>query len=244
MAAASVACASSANDSAHAEDPWFRGRLAFRPSAIDAAADRAAPGLAPVFAGRDNAAVVYAPPSARPEGAPLLVVLHGAGGDATRMISSFTAAADETGVIVVAPKSVGVTWDSMTGAIGPDIENIDRVLTQVARSYRIDPARIAIGGFSDGASYALAVGRLNGTLFRNIVAISPGVLLPVTSRGTPRIFISHGTGDAVLSIGRASRAFVPELQRQGFNVDYHEFDGPHTIPPDIARLAVKWVAEN
>jgi len=23
-------------------------------------------------------------------------------------------------------------------------------------------------------------------------------------------------------------------------VTYHEFDGPHTIPPDIAREAVEW----
>jgi phospholipase/carboxylesterase len=201
-------------------------------------------GLAPVFSGKPEDALVYAPAAATAVGAPLFVLLHGAGGNTSRILNAFTQLADSTGMIVVAPKSVGATWDSMTGAIGPDVENIDRVLNEVTRQYRIDPTRLSIGGFSDGASYALALGRLNGTLFRNIVAFSPGILLPVTSRGTPGIFISHGTADAILSIDRASRAFVPELKRQGFSVDYHEFEGPHTIPPEIARLGVKWMLEN
>jgi hypothetical protein len=35
---------------------------------------------------------------------------------------------------------------------------------------------------------------------------------------------------------------VPLLQRERYDVDYHEFDGPHAVPPSIARDAVTWMA--
>ena len=54
------------------------------------------------------------------------------------------------------------------------------------------------------------------------------------------ISCAHGTHDAVLPIDRCSRRLVPELRRAGYEVEYEEFDGPHTVPPAIARAAVRW----
>jgi predicted esterase len=34
---------------------------------------------------------------------------------------------------------------------------------------------------------------------------------------------------------------VPVLQRAGYDVRYREFDGPHTVPADVAREAVEWL---
>ena len=118
------------------------------------------------------------------------------------------------------------------------------MLNRVARADNIDPTRISSAGFSDGATYALALGRLNGTLFRNIVSFSPGVLIPISPRGVPPIFISHGTRDEILPIDRTSRRFVPELERTGYKVEYHEFDGLHSVPPEIVALAMLWNAEH
>ena len=59
--------------------------------------------------------------------------------------------------------------------------------------------------------------------------------------GTPRIFISHGTKDQILPIDQCSRRLVPILHQSSYDVQYHEFDGPHTVPPDIARQAVDWL---
>jgi hypothetical protein len=33
-----------------------------------------------------------------------------------------------------------------------------------------------------------------------------------------------------------------QLERAGYAVQYREFDGPHTVPPAIAREAVAWFA--
>ena len=56
----------------------------------------------------------------------------------------------------------------------------------------------------------------------------------------PHIFLSHGTRDKVLPIDRTSRTIVPELERRGYDVRYREFEGPHTIPADLARDAFRW----
>lgn len=107
----------------------------------------------------------------------------------------------------------------------------------------MDPARLAITGFSDGASYALSLGLTNGDLFSRVLAFSPGFAAPADRQGAPRIFISHGTADAVLPIDRCSRRIVPRLEQAGYDVTYVEFDGPHTVPPEIQRAAVDWLAQ-
>src|SRR5438309_1856117 len=58
--------------------------------------------------------------------------------------------------------------------------------------------------------------------------------------GRPPIFISHGTADEILDIDQSSRVFVPALRRQGYRVQFRQFDGPHTIPPEVAKEAFRW----
>jgi predicted esterase len=41
-------------------------------------------------------------------------------------------------------------------------------LSFVFDAYPVDPERIAVSGFSDGASYALSLGLINGTLFSQV----------------------------------------------------------------------------
>jgi phospholipase/carboxylesterase len=112
----------------------------------------------------------------------------------------------------------------------------------VFETVSVDPARIAVGGFSDGATYALSLGLVNGDLFRRVVAFSPGFIVGATPQGKPQFFISHGTADQILPIDRCSRVIAPQLQRRGYDVTFKEFDGGHQVPPDIAAEAMRWVA--
>jgi phospholipase/carboxylesterase len=104
----------------------------------------------------------------------------------------------------------------------------------------VDPGRLAVGGFSDGASYALSLGVDNGDLFSHVLAFSPGFMAPTRRAGSPRFFVSHGTRDGVLPIERCSRRIVPQLERMGYEVTYREFEGGHTVLPEIALEAVGW----
>ena len=84
------------------------------------------------------------------------------------------------------------------------------------------------------------MGITNGDLFTHVIAFSPGFLAPAGHTGSRWIFLSHGTDDGGLPIGRSSRRIVPELKRGGYDVFYREFDGGHTILPEIASEAVSW----
>jgi phospholipase/carboxylesterase len=169
--------------------------------------------------------------------APLVVLLHGAGGDARTTLDLLRRLADTTGIILLAPTSREYTWDVIVGGYGPDVEAIDRVLEETFSRYAVDLTRLAVGGFSDGASYALSLGINNGDLFTDVLAFSPGFMAPSVSVGTPRFFVSHGKRDRVLPIERCSRRIVPQLERAGYGVMYREFDGGHTVPSEIALEA-------
>jgi predicted esterase len=119
---------------------------------------------------------------------------------------------------------------------------IDRALQQTFERCAVDPERIAVEGFSDGASYALGLGLPNGDLFRRVMAFSPGMVPASESpdTGKPRMFVSHGRQDPVLNIDRSSRVLVKGLKGDGFDVTFVEFDGVHTLPPEILSQAMDW----
>jgi phospholipase/carboxylesterase len=217
------------------------GRLRARPSAVKEASPKGLRGLN-LESGRDGLLYVPRGHSAdRPS--PFALMLHGAGGDAQHGLSLLQSFADESGLLLLAPDSRGRTWDVIIDRYGPDVGYIERALEQTFSRYAIDPKRIAVGGFSDGASYALSLGVTNGDLFTHVIAFSPGFMAPAGQHGQPRLFISHGTRDRVLPIERCSRRIVPQVQGAGYEVSYREFDGAHTVPAEIARAARDWFVE-
>jgi phospholipase/carboxylesterase len=188
---------------------------------------------------------LYVPAGYRAENpAPLVLLLHGAGEDARDGLAQLRGQADEAGIVLLACSSRGPTWDLILnrGHYGPDIAAIDLALGDAFSRCAIDPERVGVGGYSDGASYALALGLANGDLFLHVLAFSPGFLAPTGQTGSPRVFVSHGTRDGWLPIDSCSRRIVPRLERAGYKVRYREFEGGHVVPPAIAREAACWFA--
>jgi phospholipase/carboxylesterase len=210
------------------------------PTAVPSAAPgRKAPdAVGQLGLGGERDAVLAVPPGRDP--APLLVMLHGAGGTGRRAARIILPLAEACGCVVLAPDSRGATWDAITGGFGPDVRFLERALGQALARRAVDPTRIAAAGFSDGATYALALGRANGDLFSHLIAFSPGFLVPVRATGTPRIFVSHGRQDRILPIDSCSRRLVPVLRRARYDVRYREFDGQHEVPAPVARDALEW----
>jgi phospholipase/carboxylesterase len=98
------------------------------------------------------------------------------------------------------------------------------------------------GGFSDGATYAVSLGLINGDLFRRVAAFSPGFVVNSRARGKPRVFLSHGTNDDILPIDRCGRVVAAGLRKRGYDVTFREFNGGHEVPAAIATEAMAWLA--
>ncbi|MDQ3799711.1 MAG: phospholipase [Acidobacteriota bacterium] len=219
---------------------YGEGELYSRPS--NAVKSAARHGLHSLPLEKNREVLIYVPQSYRPEKpSAFALMLHGAGGNAEHGINLLRHLADETGIIIAAPKSQRATWDVIVSDYGVDVGFIDRALEYCFERYAVDSSRLAVGGFSDGASYALSLGITNGRLFSHIIAFSPGFMVSARQSGEPRIYISHGTEDRVLPIDRCSRRLAPQLKRAGYEVIYREFNGPHTIPPDIASESAQWL---
>jgi phospholipase/carboxylesterase len=174
---------------------------------------------------------------------PLLVLFHGAG-QRKELFDVLFPIADDLGIALLTIDSRGPTWDGIRDRFGPDVAVIDAALRQTFDRVAIDPRRLAIGGFSDGASYALGLGVMNGDLFTHIVAFSPGFIAQsAPPAGHPRIFVAHGTDDQILPIDRTSRQLVPQLERDGYVVTYLEFPGGHRASSEIARAGLAWLVD-
>jgi phospholipase/carboxylesterase len=218
----------------------FEGILAFRPrmSRVSAIADA---GTRPIGLQNGRDGLLHVPPDLLPSAPiPLIVLLHGAGGRAAEALPIFRDCADRHSILVLAPDSRGNTWDVIQRrAYGPDVAFIEDALDRVSRDFPVDPARLAIAGFSDGASYALSLGLANPSLFSHILAFSPGFHVPHPATKAPRMFISHGAEDEVLPIERCGRRVARELSRSGYDVDYREFVGGHVVPAEMSEAACR-----
>ena len=215
-------------------------RLTARPGAASGSG-AAQPGLHPLGLRPDRDAFLYIPESsAKREKAPLIVSLHGANRNADRGIELLRSLSDEHGFLLLAPASEDGTWDAILGSYNADPDFINRSLARTFELSKVDPARIAMAGFSDGATYSLSIGLANGDLFSAVFGFSPGFIVPGERAGMPPVFISHGTLDPVLPIEVCSRRIVPGLKRLGYRVTYREFEGKHTLPPEVASEAMRW----
>ena len=171
--------------------------------------------------------------------APLLVWLHGAGGQGN-ISPNLAALADEFGVIVLAPDSREWTWGAILGRWGPDLDFLQLAMKQTVSRHAVDRERLWLGGFSDGGSFSLSLGISYGDIFRKVFAGAPGVMQPIEANGKPPIFLAHGRQDQTMPIDETSRKFLPRLKALNYDVTYREYEGRHTLPPEVLREAFEW----
>lgn len=191
-----------------------------------------------------NGAFAYRPANAAPGPLPLLVLLHGSDGKARQFLKLFRPFADRHGYALVALQSADWDWDigaavaaamraGKAGKVAPefgrDPARIDAVLQAYFATNAVDPRRVALVGFSDGAAYALSLGLANPELFPAVVAMSPGfVRLPPAFGAGQRVFIAHGRGDRVIPFATGQQ-MAEVLGRTSLTVRFHAFDGDHVI---------------
>jgi polyhydroxybutyrate depolymerase len=139
---------------------------------------------------------------------PLVIVLHGYTGTAESMVTltGFTVKSDKEGFIVVYPQGLVQRWNVGFGSLKfdtDDVSFIDELINRLEQKYAIDPNRIYVTGFSNGAMMAYLFG---AALSNKIAAIAPvaGSIGAITNNVLERIpepsqpvsvIVFHGTAD-------------------------------------------------
>jgi phospholipase/carboxylesterase len=132
------------------------------------------------------------------------------------------------------------------GTFGPTFARASGWLEDLAAETGILPERTVLGGFSQGAVMAHALGLGTGRPRpAGIVALSGFIPVvegfePDLSPPLPPVAIGHGTLDPVISVefGRRARAILEEA---GADVLYRESPIPHTIDPRFLDELRGWV---
>jgi phospholipase/carboxylesterase len=197
------------------------------------------------------------PARGAPEGA--LVLLHGRGADEQDLFGFLDILDPERRLVGVTPGGPlflppgGRHWYIVPRVGFPDPETfaasyglLDGFLDAVATAAGVPPERTILGGFSQGAvmAYALGLGR-GRPMPSGIVALS-GFIPSVTGweadlerPGLP-IWIAHGRNDPVISVQFAREA-RERLEGAGLGVTYHETEAGHHVDPRVLAELPGWV---
>ena len=143
---------------------------------------------------------------AAPQGAPVIVALHGGGGSAGQFAraSGLSRPANRAGYAVIYPEGTGrlATWNGgyCCGAAQrkgvDDAAFLDRVLADAARRFGLDAGRLYLTGMSNGAIMAETYAALRSSRVRAVAGVAgtmdAGTFRPASP--VPLLHI-HGTAD-------------------------------------------------
>lgn len=201
-------------------------------------------GLSVPISSPSTEAFLYVPTGYTPATpAPLLLMFHAENQTAFSAVSLFQSHADAAGLVLLAVDSAGTTWDIIADQnYGTDLQFASAALAAVFDEVNVDPARVGVEGFSEGGSYALAIGRTNGNLFSHVIAFAPDFMPSYSPSGTPKFFMAQGIQDTVFDITQTGDVINAGLTAAGYAVDYVRFTGDHVVPDAIVQQAIAWLA--
>ncbi len=206
--AAAMCCASARCDNRHEEEPLTQRN----PIEVQ---------------GSGRSYYVHFPSGSRAAPWPLVLVLHGAGGDAVDALSTFRwiEASDLNGFILVGLEARPPrTWLPAGFRLNPrvwnsgdpgvqeesilkndDVAYVRAVLDQLTRRYTIDPNRIYAAGFSSGGSMAQRLGIEMSERFAAIAAVGSLRAQDAAPRAPLSVLLIYGRNDPVVPYDGGTR---------------------------------------
>ena len=156
---------------------------------------------------------------------PLIVCLHGAGGRGDQFIWSWLRPARSHGYMVLAPKSLDVTWSILRP--GLDAGSVAAMLEEVDGEYALDRGRVYLTGLSDGGTFTYLLGLSRSHLFAGIAPVAADFtgmmddLLRLRRGNDLPIHIVHGAQDHIFPVAQV-RSGHALLNRLGYTATYQE----------------------
>ena len=198
---------------------------------------------------------------------PLLIGMHGMGGNSEGFISQYDKLVDPQ-VIYVAPEGqyplslhIGAQWHRRKWSItdvGKEAwkssdkmvsDYILKTIKKVSSEYKISD--VYIMGFSQGAVYAYTIGLKHPDKIKGVIGFS-GYLMDtegdksiltkqdIATGKDLRLYIAHGIDDAAIDVETA-RKLKSMFEQQGYDITYKEFEGRHNVKADVFNEAVAWM---
>jgi polyhydroxybutyrate depolymerase len=163
------------------------------------------------YNGLGRSYLLFVPRNYKPEqNAPLILMLHGGGGNAKHTVNTMTpmnSYADEKNVIVAYPNGTGpfnnflLTWNS-GNCCGSAMEKklddvgfIRAVVNDIKRQYNIDDKRIFAAGFSNGGMMSYRLGCELSDIFSGIGSVAGALNITCNPSQPVSVIIIHGTAD-------------------------------------------------
>lgn len=193
-------------------------------------------------------------------GAPLVVALHGFGSDARQIATLLPLDVPATVLAPRAPLPLadgGWSWFPVDvradgsplvrpQAVATALRRVAAFARAAARVWRADPARVALVGYSQGATVALSASLVAPAPFAAIGAVSGSVVpahLDAAVRRPPLgvpLLVGHGRLDPASPV-EAMRGAVGRLRAAGRDVVYQESDAPHVVTAEQRRALGAWL---
>lgn len=164
--------------------------------------------------GRNRSYATYTP-AQLPKGAPLVIAMHGSGGDSSQMRMAsgyaFERLADEHGFAVVYPNAFEGYWNAcnIVGDYSANKLNVDDVgflttlVDKLAQEIGINPSRVFATGISRGGHMAYRLALEAPSRFRAVAAVGANVPTPenfkckLAGSWTSSVLIMNGTKDPI-----------------------------------------------
>ena len=177
---------------------------------------------------------------------PLIICLHGAYGRGDHYIWSWLRPAKGRGYMLLAPKSLDVTWSILQP--DRDTQSVADMVEEVCGEYAVDRRRVYLSGLSDGGTFTYLLGLGRPELFAGIAPVAgdftgmmddmlrrrQGVDLPIC--------IVHGAHDHIFPVDQIRKGHGL-LQRLGYDAKYEELpDWGHSYCGGVnERLVMPWI---
>jgi phospholipase/carboxylesterase len=189
---------------------------------------------------------LYVPEYYTPDRAwPLVMALHGGGGNGRNFLWSWLRDARSHGAILVAPTATGKTWALMGD--DTDTPNLTRILDFVQTRWNIDSRRLLLTGMSDGGTFCYVSGLESTSPFTHLAPVA-ATFHPLMAemadaerlRGLP-IYLVHGALDWMFPV-QGARQTHQLLSAAGADVTYRELgDLSHCYPREMNVPILNWL---
>ncbi len=194
---------------------------------------------------------VYLPESGAASRLPVMVTVHGWLGN--EHVMAIFERALPPGVAVVSPRGPviddgGFGWftDRTAGTDFPHgLEALHEFVRRLPEAYPVDPTRIFLMGFSQGAAMCYGLMLKEPKLVAGVAALAgflppPAEAEPGRLAGKP-VFIAHGTEDERVPVAEARQA-RDVLASAGAEVTYREYPTGHKMNAQGMRDLKHWLA--